>query len=47
MARMISHAGYAGTGCSSKCGYCDKHPRWNKTAMRKREKKQWLKDSNL
>lgn len=45
MAKMISRAGYAGTCCTKKCGYCDKWPRWNKSAMRRRERKQWLRDS--
>lgn len=44
MAKMISRAGYWGTCCSSKCGYCDRWPRFNKTAMRQKERKQWRKE---
>lgn len=47
LAKMISRAGYWGSCCSSKCRYCDRWPRFNKTAMRKRERKQWLEEADL
>jgi len=47
LAKMISRAGYWGSCCSSKCGYCDRWPRFNKSAQRKRERKQWRKDFEI
>ncbi len=47
MAKMLSTAGYWGSTCTSKCHWCNRFPHYNKTAMRRRERLQWLADADL